>query len=69
MRSSGVRGEWCEEGGERGSSMSFENTEYEKHVQLQSRYDFAGLKYSDHSEILLTFILNNTIKNTISKIN
>ena len=37
--------------------MSFENTEYEKHVQLQSRYDFAGLKYSDHSEILLTYKL------------
>ena len=59
MRSSGVRGEWCEEGGERGSSTSVENTEYEKHVQLQSRYDFAGLKYSacDHSEILLTYKL------------
>ena len=43
----------CEEGGERGSSTSVENTEYEKHVQPRSRYDFAGLKYSDHSEILL----------------
>ena len=29
-------GEWCEEGGERGPSASVE-------------YDFAGLKYSDHS--------------------
>ena len=46
-------GEWCEEGGERGPSASVENTEYEKHVQPRSRYDFAGLKYSDHSEILL----------------
>ena len=53
MRSSGVRGEWWQEGGERGSSTSVENTEYEKHVQPRSRYDFAGLKYSDHSEILL----------------
>ena len=56
MRSSGVRGEWWQEGGERGSSTSVENTEYEKHVQLQSRYDFAGLKYSDHSEILLLLL-------------
>ena len=48
-------GEWCEEGGERGSSTSVENTEYEIHVQLRSRYDFTGLKYSDHSEILLTY--------------
>ena len=37
----------------KGSSTSADNTEYEKHVQLRSRYDFAGLKYSDHSEILL----------------
>ena len=29
MRSSGVRGEWWQEGGERGSSTSVENTEYE----------------------------------------
>ena len=50
MKGSGVN---CEEGGERGSSTSVENTEYEKHVQLRSRYDFAGLKYSDHSEMLL----------------
>ena len=27
------------------------------YIQLQSRYDFAGLKYSDHSEILLTYKL------------
>ena len=45
--------EEAQEGGERGSSTSVENTEYEKHVQPRSRYDFAGLKYSDHSEILL----------------
>ena len=57
VRSSGVRGEWWQEGGERGSSTSVKNTEYEKHVQLQSTYDFAGLKYSDHSEILLTYKL------------
>ena len=57
MRSCGVRVEWWQDGGERGSSMSVKNTEYEKHVQLQSRYDFAGLKYSDHSEILLTYKL------------
>ena len=50
---SGVKRVGCEEGGERGSSTSVENTEYEKYVQLRSRYDFAGLKYSDHSEILL----------------
>ena len=49
VKGSGVKRVGCEEGGERGSSMSVENTEYEKHVQLRSRYDFAGLKYSDHS--------------------
>ena len=54
VKGSGVKRVGCEEGGERGSSTSVENTEYnEKHVQPQSRYDFAGLKYSDHSEILL----------------
>ena len=54
VKGSGVKRVGCEEGGERGSSTSVENTEYEKHVQLRSRYDFAGLKYSDHSEIFLT---------------
>ena len=56
VKGSGVKRVGCEEaqeGGERGSSTSVENTEYEKHVQPRSRYDFAGLKYSDHSEILL----------------
>ena len=53
VKGSGVKRVGCKEGGERGSSTSVENTEYEKHVQPRSRYDFAGLKYSDHSEILL----------------
>ena len=43
VKGSGVKRVGCKEGGERGSSTSVENTEYEKHVQLRSRYDFAGL--------------------------
>ena len=49
-----VKGSGVKRVGKRGPSASVENTEYEARVQLRSRYDFAGLKYSDHSEIFLT---------------